>query len=190
VYRPRCPVTNTCTEKTTYVFNDVPAEPEPFALAPPPPPPPAPMSMPPPPPPQSVHYPPPQSVHYAQSVRSVSPSRHGHEVYEERIEESNHIGGPLTVLVPEHQRRREQHEERRVTRVERDSYERDTHVDRDSRSKRELEEEIRALEAERRMLKYERENEYEFVEKREPRKEVVRVEKDRKGRLALVRSAR
>jgi hypothetical protein len=91
----------------------------------------------------------------------------------------------LTVLVPEEQRRREQHEERRVTRIERD-----THIDRDTRTERDLKEEIRALEAERRMLKYERENDYEFVEKREPRKEVVRVEKDRKGRLALVRSAR
>lgn len=168
-------------EKTTYVFNDGPAEPEPFALAPPPPPPPpASFAMP---PPQNVHYAqPPPSVHYAQSqyaqsARSVSPSRHGHEVYEERIEQSNHIGGPLTVLVPEEQRRREQHEERQVMRIERD-----THVHRDSRTKRELEEEIRALEAERQMLKYERETDYEFVEKREPRKEVVRVEKDRKVR--------
>jgi hypothetical protein len=46
------------------------------------------------------------------------------------------------------------------------------------------------LEEERRMLKYEREGdrEYEFVE-RTPRKEVMRVDRDRKGRLALVRSA-
>ena len=63
--------------------------------------------------------------------------------------------------------------------------------DRDTRSDREIKEEIRALEEERRMLKYERETEvdYEFVEKREPRREVIRIEKDRKGRMALVRSA-
>jgi hypothetical protein len=119
-------------------------------------------------------------------VRSVSPSRHGHEVYEERLEESNHIGGPLTVLIPEEQRRREQYEsERRLTRVDR------THVERDSRSERDLKEEIRQLEAERQMLKYERDrDDYEFVEKRNPQRNVVRVEKDRKGRLALVRSSR
>lgn len=85
-------------------------------------------------------------------------------MYEERIEESNHIGGPLTVLVPE--------ERRMMTRSERD-----------------IKEEIRMLESERRMLKYEREGDYEIVERREPRREVIRVDKDRKGRLALVRSA-
>ena len=84
-------------------------------------------------------------------------------MFEERIEESNHIGGPLTVLVPE---------ERRIVRTERD-----------------IKDEIRQLEAERRMLKYERESDFEIIERREPRREVVRVEKDRKGRLALVRSA-
>ena len=88
--------------------------------------------------------------------------------------ESNHIGGPLTVLVPD---RREEHE-RRITRVERDV-----------RSERDIKEEIRSLEAERQMLRYEREGDYEFVERREPRREVVRIEKDRKGRMALVRSA-
>ena len=56
--------------------------------------------------------------------------------------ESNHIGGPLTVLVPD---RREEHE-RRITRVERDV-----------RSERDIKEEIRSLEAERQMLRYERE---------------------------------
>ncbi|KAH7120941.1 hypothetical protein B0J11DRAFT_532974 [Dendryphion nanum] len=181
-------------ERTTYVYEekqeivDIPPPPPPPIqefVAPPPPP----QSVhyahsvvaAPPPPPQSVHYaqsvlvapPPPQSVHYAQSVRSVSPSRHGHEVYEERIEESNHIGGPLTVLVPEERR-----EERRLV-----------HRERDYRSEREIKDEIRALETERRMLKYERESDYEVIERREPRREVVRVEKDRKGRLALVRSA-
>ena len=99
----------------------------------------------------------------------MSPPRHSHEHFEERIEESNHIGGPLTVLVPE---------ERRVTRIERDV-----------RSEREIKDEIRALEAERRMLRYERDGDFEIVERREPRREVIRVEKDRKGRMALVRSA-
>jgi len=114
--------------------------------------------------PQFAPPPPAPLSHYAQSIRSASPPRHEH--YEERIEESNHIGGPLTVLVPE---------ERRMTRSERD-----------------IKEEIRRLEDERRMLKYEREGDYEVVERierREPRREVVRIDKDRKGRLALVRSA-
>lgn len=92
-------------------------------------------------------------------------------MYEERIEESNHIGGPLTVLVPGERR-----EEHRL-------------VHRDYRTDRDIKEEIRALESERRMLKYERESDYEVIERREPRREVIRVEKDRKGRLALVRSA-
>jgi hypothetical protein len=95
----------------------------------------------------------------------VSPSHHGHEIYEERIEQSNHISGPLTVLVPD--------ERRMMTRSERD-----------------IKEEIRMLESERRMLKYEREGDYEVIERREPRREVIRVDKDRKGRLALVKSAR
>jgi hypothetical protein len=97
-------------------------------------------------------------------VRSVSPSRH--EVYEERIEESNHIGGPLTVLVPDERRHRGEHD---------------------------VKNEIRRLEAERQLLKYERESdrfsEYEIVERRDKERDVVRIEKDRKGRLALVRSS-
>jgi hypothetical protein len=59
-----------------------------------------------------------------------------------------------------------------------------------TRSERDIKEEIRMLESERRMLKYEREGEYEVIERREPRREVIRVDKDRKGRLALVKSAR
>lgn len=168
------------SEKTTYVFAD---KSEIVEAAPPPPPPP--MMVPPPPPVMVAPPPPPQpmpmpapapSVVYAQSVRSASPPRH--ETYEERIEESNHIGGPLTVLVPEG--RHSHSEERRMT-----------HVSRDTRTEREIKEEIRALEAERRMLKYEREGDrdYEFIERERPRN-VVRVEKDRKGRLALVRSSR
>ena len=111
--------------------------------------------------------PPPQSVHYSQSVRGHSPPRE--EYYEERIEESNHIGGPLTVLVPE--------ERRQIIRTEREI-----------RSERDIRDEIRQLESERRMLKYEREGDYEIIERRERPREVVRVDKDRKGRLALVRS--
>ncbi len=107
-------------------------------------------------------------MHYAPSVRSHSPPRHEH--FEERVEESNHIHGPITVLVPD---------ERRLVRTERET-----------RSEREIRDEIRMLEQERRMLKYEREGEYEVVERKEPKREVVRVDKDRKGRLALVRSAR
>jgi hypothetical protein len=58
------------------------------------------------------------------------------------------------------------------------------------RSERDIKDEIRALEDERRMLKYEREADYEIIERRDPKREVIRVDKDRKGRLALVRSAR
>jgi hypothetical protein len=180
--------------KTTYVYEhqevDEPEPPQRVLHVPPPPAsiapshhtvyhaPPPPVSIAPshhtvmhaPPPPPVMHAPPPPaSVHYAQSVRSVSPSRHGHDFYEERIEESNHIGGPLTVLVPG---------EQRLVRRERDE-----------RHERDIKDEIRALEHERRMLKYERDSEYEIVEKREPKREVVRVDKDRKGRLALIRSA-
>lgn len=151
--------------KTTYVYED-----QRSVVEPPPPPPPPSMSVAPPPPPP----PPPASVHgdtiiYEKSVRSASPPRHHHEHFEERIEESNHIGGPLTVLVPE---------ERRVVRREHDI-----------RTEREIRDEIRALEEERRMLKYERDGDYEIIERRERPREVIRIEKDRKGRMALVRSA-
>lgn len=172
--------------KTTYVYENkdvVEAAP-----APPPPPPPEVLHVPPPPasiaPSHHTHVvapppPPPQSVHYAQTVRSVSPSRHGHEFYEERIEESNHIGGPLTVLAPDHHHHHHHHDDHR-TLVRKDVH---------ARSERDIKDEIRQLEHERRMLKYEREGDYEIIERREPKREIIRVEKDRKGRLALVRSA-
>lgn len=60
---------------------------------------------------------------------------------------------------------------------------------RDTRTERDIREEIRSLEEERQLLKYERGDDYDVVyERHEPRREVVRVDKDRKGRLALVRS--
>lgn len=93
---------------------------------------------------------------------------HEHERYVE-IERSNELHGPATAFLPEG---------RQLVRRE------------DHRSERDIRDEIRLLEEERRMLKYEREGdrEYEFVE-RTPKKDVVRVDRDRKGRLALVRSA-
>ncbi len=128
----------------------------------------------------------------AESIRSPSPgigSRRGHsrsrheDIIEREEEESVHIGGPLTVVVPERRHRKE----------------------------RDIKAEIKALEAEKRALKYEREaeekrrkGEREYEEKREKAREireseyeivehkerdVVRVEKDRRGRLALVRSS-
>jgi len=105
---------------------------------------------------------------YAPSERAPSPSIHEHERYVE-IDRSAAIHGPATAFLPEGRQL-----------VRRD----------DRRSEREIRDEIRFLEEERRMLKYEREGdrEYEFVE-RTPRKEVMRVDRDRKGRLALVRSA-
>ena len=92
---------------------------------------------------------------------------------EKREEQSAHIGGPLTIVLPERSR---------------------------GRTDRDVKAEIRALEAERRAIKLEREaeekrmqaerlrdSEYEIVESSRDR-DVVRIEKDRKGRLALVRS--
>lgn len=102
---------------------------------------------------------------------SHAPSEKDVEIEAERVEISNDIGGPLTVLAPQN-------------RLKHDA---------------EVHREIRALEAERRALRSERESDYELVERVDrwddgPRRErarsksVVRVEKDRKGRLALVRS--
>ncbi|OMP87216.1 hypothetical protein BK809_0007302 [Diplodia seriata] len=182
-------------KRTTYRYEEekmieVPAPPPPppsapmtqiIEVPPPPPPPPVPgpepiFVSPPPPPPSSHHH-----THYShhshhspppppRSVRTVSPPRR--EIYEERIEESNHIGGPLTVVMPER------------------------------RSDREIKDEIRRLENERRALQLERraddlrlapseyrETEYEIIEERPRERNVVRVDKDRKGRLALVRSS-
>jgi len=115
------------------------------------------------PPPPSHHAP----SHYAPSERAPSPPIHEHERYVE-IERSGGLHGPATAFLPEG---------RQIVR---------------RRSERDIREEIRSLEEERRMLKYEREGErdYEFIETRPMRREVIRVDKDRKGRLALVRSAR
>lgn len=113
------------------------------------------------------------------SYSSHHPSRYSRDVVEERFEESDRIAGPLTVVVPER------------------------------KSEREIGREIAALEAERRVLRLERDaddkrmralsvrdrDDVEIVERREiieerPSREweTVRVEKDRKGRMALVRS--
>jgi len=134
------------------------------------------------PPPPPVQYAQPHTVVYAQpppshhaptvyvpSERAPSPSIHEHERYVE-IDRSAAIHGPATSFLPEG----------RSLVIRKD----------DHRSERDIREEIRSLEEERRMLKYEREGdrEYEFIE-RTPKKEIVRVDRDRKGRLALVRSA-
>ncbi|KAF2455193.1 hypothetical protein BDY21DRAFT_387251 [Lineolata rhizophorae] len=157
-------------------------QPPPMAMPPPPPPPPPPESYhphypmapgpaPPPPPPPAT------STTSVSTVRSPSPPR---EFYEERVEESNHIGGPLTVV---------QHP---------DHHHHAHHLHSMPRTEREIRNEIRELEQERRLLRLEREpreTEIEFVERRgrsrsrSRDREVVRVERDRKGRMALVRSA-
>ncbi|KAK5013393.1 hypothetical protein LTR60_003891 [Cryomyces antarcticus] len=142
--------------------------------------------MPPPPPPPMSNYPPPQSVRAPSPARSHHPSHHPtytvrspspprREFYEERVEQSNHISGPLAVVLPDRSR--------------------------NHREERDIKAEIRALEAEKRALKLEREaeekrqqadrirdSEHEVIERRDKEKDVVRIEKDRKGRLALVRS--
>ncbi|KAK0654573.1 hypothetical protein DIS24_g5012 [Lasiodiplodia hormozganensis] len=175
-------------KRTTYRYEeekmvDVPMPPPPPSVhgtqiieVPPPPPPPMsshePVIVAPPPPPPSSHHT--HQTHYShhshhspppppRSVRTVSPPRR--EIYEERIEESNHIGGPLTVVVPER------------------------------RSDREIKDEIRRLENERRALQLERradelrlapteyrETEYEIIEERPRERNVIRVDKDRKVR--------
>jgi hypothetical protein len=169
---------NLLPEKTTYVYEEkyeAPPPPPESVAPPPPPPPPAVVHAPPPPasvyappPPASVYAPPPPASVYAPSVRAPSP-HHQHEEYIQ-IERSAAIHGPATSFLPEH-RQLVRHEEH-------------------YRSERDIKEEIRQLEDERRMLKYERETDYEIIERRDPKREVIRVDKDRKGRLALVRSAR
>ncbi|EDU44387.1 hypothetical protein L13192_03833 [Pyrenophora tritici-repentis] len=179
-------------EKITYVYEEKvedapPRPPSVHSAAPPPPqeyyppPPPSVMHAPPPPPPMQYAQPPPTVVYaqpppshhaptvYAHSERAPSPSVHEHERYVE-IDRSAAIHGPATSFLPEH----------RSLVIRKD----------DRRSERDIREEIRSLEEERRMLKYEREGdrEYEFIE-RAPKKEIMRVDRDRKGRLALVRSA-
>ncbi|KAH7382659.1 hypothetical protein DE146DRAFT_770790 [Phaeosphaeria sp. MPI-PUGE-AT-0046c] len=176
---PSQPSTNLAAEKMTYVYEEkveaLPPPPPPESVAPPPPPsvihnpPPPPMQYAPP-PPASVYAPPPPASVYAPSVRAPSPHHHHeHEEYVE-IERSNAMHGPATSFLPDGRMlvRREEH----------------------YRSERDIKDEIRALEDERRMLKYERDSEYEIIERRDPKREVIRVDKDRKGRLALVRSAR
>ncbi|KAJ8111215.1 hypothetical protein OPT61_g6135 [Boeremia exigua] len=104
--------------------------------------------------------PPPQRAPtvYEPSVRSVSPPRHEHEKYVE-IERSATMHGPATAFLPEG---------RQLVR-QRD------------RTERDIREEIRSLEEERQLLKYERGEDYDVVyERRDPRREVVRVDRDRK----------
>jgi hypothetical protein len=191
-------LTNTRAEKTTYVYEErveetsapPPPPPPEFMAAPPPPPsvyaapppPPASVYMAPPPPPSvyAAPPPPPASVYamppparaptvYEPSVRSVSPPRHEHERYVE-IERSAAMHGPATAFLPEGRQMIRQ--------------------PRDTRTERDIREEIRSLEEERQLLKYERGEDYDVVyERRDRPKEVVRVDRDKKGRLALVRSA-
>jgi hypothetical protein len=132
---------------------------------------------PPPPPPDTIRaYSPARSV--AASHRTHRSHHQDHEIVEE-ARFSEEIGGPLML------------------------------VDRGRQSDHEIRREIKALEAERRALKLEREaderryqaalirdGDYEVIEHVEPverprtrARSVVRVEKDRKGRLALVKSA-
>ena len=120
----------------------------------------------------------------ASPARSVASHHHHHhhgggDRVVEELEESATVAGPLTVLAHE------------------------------GRSDREMRRELAALEAERRTLRLEREVDdrrslalsvrdrdgYEVIDRREvieerPTREIIRVEKDRKGRMALVRSAR
>lgn len=151
--------------RVTYLYEDTsgpvdPPPPPPEFFAPPPP-----ASVhshhthhtahydrPPPPPPEAFAPPPPPPI----QVREVSPP---HARYEDHFEQSAHINGPLTSLVP-----------------------------RRPRGEREIREEIRSLEEERRLVRFDRETDYEVVEAK-PSRDVIRVEKDRKGRLALVRSS-
>jgi len=114
---------------------------------------------PPPPPPESVAPPPPPSVLHVpppppQSVYAPPP--------------------PQSVYAPSH------HHHDEYVNIETTNQHLVRHND--YRSERDIKEEIRALEDERRMLKYERETDYEIIERRDPRREVIRVDKDRKGK--------
>lgn len=109
----------------------------------PPPPPPPPMDLPPPPPPPAASI---RGTSPARTERSHHTHHHSHRpeteikfVEKDEIVESNHIGGPLTVLSPSNRHRDEA----------------------DIRS------EIRELELERRRLRHERdrESDYELVER-------------------------
>lgn len=88
------------------------------------------------------------------------------EYYEEEIGESNSIHGPLAIIAP-----------------------------RDRKDERSIKAEIRALEAEKKMLKYEREAERELRKAEryrdgeiiiEREKDVIGIQKDRKGRMSLI----
>ncbi|KAF2098702.1 hypothetical protein NA57DRAFT_56348 [Rhizodiscina lignyota] len=143
----------------------------------PPPLPPPPMFMPPPMPP-----PPPESMHH---------SHYPHQSH----------AGSVTELIEE--KRIYDNIQERAPRSEIDLSERSERIERvDRRSNRSIRDEIRALEAEREALRFERradkklleagrlrEGEYdvrdvELVERRRPVEEVIRVEKDRRGRRA------
>lgn len=106
----------------------------------------------------------------------IKPSRSGRrrahssaaykEYYEEEIGESNSIHGPLALIAP-----------------------------RERKDERSIRAEIRALEAEKKMLKYEREAEREARRAERYRdgeiiierdREVIGVQKDRKGRMSLI----
>jgi len=130
-----------------------------------------------PPPPESV-----TSHHTSRTSRTNRSRAHSHapppppppvvyqqprSVYDERIEESQHVHGPLTVFAPDAQQNHQL--------VRR-------------RSESEIREDFRNLEIERRTVR-DGDREYELVPVKEPGRDVVRVEKDRKGRLALIRSA-
>lgn len=132
------------------------------------------------PPPEPVHYhPPPEPVHYHPPPEPVLveplPHHHHHVHRDHYYEES----GPLVVAKPPHH----------------------AHRGHAHRHDREIQAEIKALEAEKRALKLEREAENKLVMADRVRdgesaygtvgngvKDAVRVEKNRKGRYALVRS--
>lgn len=98
--------------------------------------------------------------------RSRSTAAPKTEYYEEEIGESNLMHGPLAIIAPK-----------------------------EHRDERSIKAEIRALEAERKRIKQERENEKEHRHVEKYRGEeiiiedrnVVKIEKDRKGRMSLVR---
>ena len=118
---------------------------------------------------------PPAHHHHVPEPVVVAPPAHHHDIIEP---------GPVVIEPPHHHNHYHGH----------------TH-----RNDREIHAEIRALEAEKRALQLEREAEkrlvladrvregdsvsgYEVAERKEKERDVVRVEKDKKGRLALVRS--
>ena len=111
------------------------------------------------------------SLVFKKRHHSRRPSRRERDddyVYEERVEESGTIGGPLTLLSSNPNRRKDNHDINAEIRM--------------------LEDERYALKKERKIADREKDDDYEIVERRPRGTSNVRLGKDSRGRLKIVRS--